>query len=624
MSEQVIRVFGARQNNLKGLDLEIPTGALIVVTGISGSGKSSLAFDTLYAEGQRRYIESFSAYARQFLDRMDRPAVDRIEGIPPAIAIDQTNPVRSSRSTVGTMTEINDYMKLLFTRAGRLHCRGCGQPVASDTPARAAARLADLPEDTLLLVTADRPVPERWSWPRLREELGRLGIRRMFVEGRAEPIDRIDETFRPGRRVELVLDRLFWRRSERGRLVESMEQAFACGGGRAVVRLPDRGEAIPFSAGRHCAACDIEYREPTPSLFSFNNPLGACPACQGFGRSIRIDMTKVIPDPRRSLRDGAIKPWTTRAYEQEARDLARFCRARRIPMDAPFSSLSESHRRAVIDGQGDWYGVRGFFEWLETRTYRMHIRVLLSRYRGYAVCGACGGARLKPDALLYRVGGLDIARIYALPVGRAADLFDALVLTPSERASSEMLVREIRSRLRYLVEVGLDYLTLDRQSRTLSGGEVQRVNLTTALGSSLVNTLYVLDEPSIGLHPRDNRRLIRILEGLRDLGNTLVVVEHDPEVMKAADRILDMGPGAGPDGGRILYNGSLPGLLAQDGSLTGRYLSGRESIPVPARRSVSPGRGLRVEGATCHNIRDLDLDIPLRALVCVTGVSGSG
>ncbi len=625
MSRPSTKIFGARQNNLKGFDLEIPLGEMIVITGVSGSGKSSLAFDTLYAEGQRRYIESFSAYARQFLERMDRPSVDRIEGIPPAIAIDQTDPVRSSRSTVGTMTEINDYMKLLFARVGRLHCRGCGREVLSETPEEIAKKLESLPAGTRMVVTFSHEAPSGWRWKQIAGELGRLGFSRIFQGGRSLATADLPQTSKPSAPYEVIIDRLSYDGSQRQRIIESLEQALAYGAGRATVHLLDSRTSLPFSTGRHCARCDLHYRSPVPSLFSFNSPVGACTTCQGFGRVIRIDLRKVIPDQNATLAGGAIKPWTTNAFSQEARDLARFCRARRIPMDVPFHRLEDPQKRSVIEGEGDWYGIRGFFDWLETKKYKMHIRVLLSRYRGYVICGPCGGARLNPEALLYRTGGMDIAQLYALPVRRCAEFFEKLSLGPFEEKAAGLLLEEIRARLKYLVEVGLDYLTLDRQSRTLSGGEVQRVNLTSALGSSLVNTLYVLDEPSIGLHPRDNRRLIRILKDLRRLGNTVVVVEHEPEVMREADRIIDMGPGAGAEGGQVVFNGTLRGVLRAPRSLTGRYLSGRICIPVPRkRRSVAPEEGLRLRGATCHNVRDLDLDIPLGSLVCITGVSGSG
>ncbi len=641
VSGACIRVIGARQNNLKGFDLEIPRGELVVVTGVSGSGKSSLAFDTLYAEGQRRYVESFSTYARQFLDRMDRPAADRIEGIPPAIAIDQTDPVRSSRSTVGTMTEINDYLKVLMSRIARLHCRACGNEVAADTPATIADRIAALGqgfggegdhgedvhrEGPRLAITFMHTPPRGWRWGRIGQELAGLGFGRVWHDGSVKALDAMNsDSVKAPRAVEVVVDRIAWRPEERSRVIDSLEQALGYGGGRLTVHLVDQGTSLRFSAGRHCAACDIEYKAPTPALFSFNNPIGACATCHGFGRVIEIDMAKVIPDAGKTLEEGAIKPWTTQAFRGEAKDLAALCKRRGIPMDVPFERLDVTQRRLIIDGAKPWYGVRGFFDWLDSKSYKMHIRVLLSRYRGYTVCPDCRGARLIPDALLYRIGGMNLPGIWALPVADAARRFAELRLSDFDARAAEMLTRAIRSRLNYLVEVGLGYLTLDRQSRTLSGGEVQRVNLTTALGSSLVNTLYVLDEPSIGLHPRDNRRLIGILEGLRDLGNTVVVVEHEPDVMRASDRIIDLGPGAGAKGGEVVVDAPYRDVIRHPASLTGRYLSGALSIPGPARRKVvQPEDGLRLRGARCHNIADLDLDIPLRALVCVTGVSGSG
>ncbi len=618
-----IRVTGARQHNLRGIDLEIPAGSLVAVTGVSGSGKSSLAFDTLYAEGQRRYVESLSAYARQFLDRMDRPRVDRIEGIPPAIAIDQTDPIRTSRSTVGTMTEINDYMKLLFARVGRLHCRNCGRRVERESPAAIRDRLLEEAPRARAEITFDLPLSQGASWRSTREDLARQGFHRILTLSgsvRTEELTAAPE----GARIEVLVDRLELSPESSRRVAESIEQAFRYGGGRARVRL-EGGQSIEVSGTLHCAACDIEYREASPGLFSFNTPLGACEACKGFGRIIRTDLSKVIPDQSKSVAGGAVKPWQTGAYRDAQRELLAACRKHGIPTHLPFRTLEEKHRRLIVEGDGDFYGILGFFRWLESRTYRMHIRVLLSRYRAYVVCPSCRGTRLKQEALLYRINGLDMARIYALPVEDAARFFDEPGLTPAEVQAAGLLLPEIRSRLRYLVEVGLGYLTLDRQSRTLSGGEVQRVNLTTALGSTLVNMLYVLDEPSIGLHPRDNRRLVRILKGLRELGNTVVVVEHEPEVMREADQLIDLGPGPGALGGRIVYQGDWAGLLRSEGSLTGSYLSGDRSIPVPSqRRRADPASRIEISGARCHNLRGVDVEFPLGLLTCVTGVSGSG
>ncbi len=628
-----IRVRAARQHNLTGFDLEIPLRSLVVVTGVSGSGKSSLAFDTLYAEGQRRYVESFSAYARQFLERMDRPHVDRIDGIPPAIAIDQTDPIRTSRSTVGTMTEINDYMKLLYARIGRLHCSGCGRQVERESPGSARDRLLATHAGVRAHVAFRHSVPgeslrprrggPNEGWGRVREELGRIGFHRILL---GKEVVRLEGIPSPpaGPALTVLVDRLRLEPAASRRLSESLEQAFRYGGGQALVILED-GREVPLSAALHCPRCDLSYRDPTPGLFSFNTPIGACERCKGFGRVIEIDLAKVIPDPSRSVASGAIRPWQTDSFSECQQDLILFCRRRGIPTRTPFREIREEHRRLIVEGDKEFYGVRGFFRWLEGRTYKMHIRVLLSRYRTYVVCPACRGTRLKPEALLFRIGGLDIARVYSLPIGEAARFFDRLRLGAFEARSAALLLAEIRSRLRYLVEVGLEYLTLDRQSRTLSGGEVQRVNLTTALGTTLVNMLYVLDEPSIGLHPRDNRRLIRILKGLRDLGNTVLVVEHEPEVMRESDQIVDLGPGAGARGGRVVFQGSFAGALRCRDSLTGRYLSGRASIPMPARRRA-PGAGRWVEilGARCHNLDGIDVRIPLGVLTCITGVSGSG
>jgi excinuclease ABC subunit A len=612
-----IRILGARQNNLKNLDLEIPLHRITVVTGLSGSGKSSLAFDTLYAEGQRRYVETFSPYARQFMERMDRPHVERIENIPPAIAIDRKDPVRTSRSSVGTMTEITDYVKLLFARAGVLHCRECGRPVVSDTPETIWKGLDDAAEGSEVLITF--PARTQGKGPvELKKELGRAGFSRLFLDGRILSLD--DWEGEP-KDIHVVSDRLLFRRSERKRVVDSLEQAIRFGGGRVDVWIrPDLHRS--FSGRLECAACGISYRAPLPSLFSFNSPIGACDTCRGFGRILDVDLDLVIPDPFLTLEQGAVKPWGGRKEDRmEYHDLRAFCRKKKIPMDVPFFALGKEQKTGIIQGDGGYYGIRGFFQWLETKTYKMHVRVYLSRYRTSTPCPDCGGARFKPESLLYRLGGLTISKIYELPIHETDSFFRSLKVAPGDKASL-LVLGEIRNRLRYLMEVGLGYLTLDRQSRTLSGGEVQRVALTSALGSSLVNTLYVLDEPSVGLHPRDNHRLIRILKGLRDLKNTVVVVEHDPDIISESDHMLDLGPGAGEEGGRVMYFGPTRDV---QGSLTGEYLRGTRSIPFPAKRRRSEkDRRLVIEGASEHNLKDITVEIPLGTFVCLTGVSGSG
>src|ERR1700733_1419791 len=702
-SRDAICVRGARQNNLKNLDLDLPLNELIVVTGVSGSGKSSLVFDTLYAEGQRRYVETFSPYARQFLDRMDKPQVESISGIPPAIAIDQTNPVRTSRSTVGTMTELNDHLKLLFARAATLCCQRCGQPVRRDTAesiyqdlaARAAAA-----GDPRLVLTFPVPVPPNFGVAEVRELLERQGYTRFFeppaatvpAPGSASAAPAATAARKRGRKsaappaatLQVVQDRLRLGGAERGRVLESLEAALRVGRGPLDARVlagsdpPQPLATWRYSSGLHCAECDLKYQEPTPSAFSFNSPLGACDTCRGFGRTIGIDYGLVIPDETRSLRGGAIKPWQTKSYTECQQDLERFAKLRGIPLETPWRELSAEARRWVIEGEGAWsrkvwYGVKRFFAWLETRAYKMHVRVLLSRYRAYTPCAACDGARLKTPGLLWRVGsrelaaatlgdaprflprgvewsaatlaalpGLSIHDLMLLPVERSYEFFQKLALPPPFDEATELLLAEVRARFRYLVEVGLGYLTLDRQSRTLSGGEVQRINLTTALGTSLVNTLFVLDEPSIGLHPRDMQRVIGVMKRLRDAGNSLLVVEHDPQIMLEADRILDLGPGAGERGGAVVFFGSPLEIRSSD-SLTGEYLGGRKSVAPAApetgsaRATAAPSyardeivaeavsnRWLELKGACEHNLKNIDVRIPLKRLVCVTGVSGSG
>ncbi len=622
----MIRIRGARHHNLKGLDLDLPLGELIVVTGVSGSGKSSLVFDTLYAEGQRRYVETFSPYARQFLDRMDKPLVDRIEGIPPAIALDQNNPVRTSRSTVGTMTELNDHLKLLFARAAVLHCRHCGKPVRRDSADSIRASLgthAAAHGDPRLILCFPVDIPENFSEAEITDLLQRQGYARIHL--------------RRGQTLLVIQDRFRAGAAEPARISDAIEAALRVGGGRLdVYPQDDAGDAVGgpwrYSTGLHCPDCDIAYKDPSPSTFSFNSAIGACEVCRGFGRSIGIDYGLVIPDETLSLRAGAIKPWQTESFKSTQAELLRFARKRGIRVDTPWRELTDAERAWVIDGEGGWtrniwYGVRQFFAWLETKAYKMHIRVLLSRYRSYTECSACHGARLKPDALLWKIGtpGLNIREVLLLPLSRCHEFFQTLTLPPPLDVGGDLLLGEIRARLRYLTEVGLGYLNLDRQSRTLSGGEVQRINLTTALGTSLVNTLFVLDEPSVGLHARDVDRIVAIMQRLRDAGNTLVVVEHDPKVMLAADRILDIGPGPGEQGGEIVFYGTPRQLARAPASLTADYLFGRRQAGLSPESHDNPASAvLRIDGVSEHNLKDISVAIPLGRLVCLTGVSGSG
>ena len=610
MEEGVIKITGARQHNLRGVSLEVPLNRLIAVTGVSGSGKSSLAFDTLYAEGQRRYVETFSPYARQFLERMDRPDAEKIEAVPPAVAFEQSSPVKTSRSTVGTMTEICDHVKLLFAKAATLHCRGCGRIVRAHTPRSAADSLfAELPAGSRLTLTFPYRVPEG-GW----RQLIHAGYTRLLVEGK--PAELAEAQPGPGADVLVLVDRLPLEERHRQRLLDSLEQAMRGGHGEVRVHTPE-GDRL-FSDRLCCPYCRLDYRPAAANLFSFNSPLGACETCRGFGRTMDIDLAAVIPEPRLSLAMGAVKMWG--AETNEYRELMEFARAAGIPTDVPWRRLTDEQRRRIVEGEGDWYGVRGWFAWLETKRYKMHVRVYLSRYRAYTTCPACGGTRFKPDTLLYRLGGLTIAQVYALSVAEAQHFFREL--KGHGRAQKELL-REIRGRLGYLADVGLGYLSLERQSRTLSGGEVERVHLTRALGSSLVNTLYVLDEPSIGLHPRDSRRLMDILRRLQGAGNTVVVVEHDPEVIRRADYVLDMGPGPGEKGGEIVYFGPARGVLDAPASLTGQYLSGAKAIPVPAKRRKPKG-WLKIVGASANNLQGIDVRLPLGVMCALTGVSGSG
>lgn len=605
---KAIKLYGVRQNNLKGFDLEIPLYALTVITGVSGAGKSSLAFGTLYAEGQRRYVETFSPYARQFMEKVDKPNVERIEGIPPAIAIEQGDPVKSSRSTVGTMTEITDYVKLLFPRIATLYCKSCGRPVRRYTPEEAFEELRPL-------LRGGEEVVVTFKWKRGKGALLAQGFYRVWQRGEVVPLERAEES--PV--LEVIADRLIYKDEEKSRLIESFEMAQKWGEGRYSVHLPEG--SFLFSQELECPYCEVTYRDPVPNLFSFNSPIGACERCKGFGRIIDIDLDLVVPDPNKSILQGAIKPWTGVARE-EFEDLLEFCRRKRIPVNVPWKDLSDEHKMAIIEGDGTFYGIKGFFEWLETKKYKLHVRVFLSRYRGYLPCPQCGGTRFKAEALLWRIRGKNIAEIYAMKVEEAYEFFENLASMELDEAS-KLLIEEVKRRLKYLLEVGLGYLTLDRQSRTLSGGEVQRISLTKALASSLVNTLYVLDEPTVGLHAYDSRRLLGLLKKLRDQGNTVVVVEHDPEIIRGADYVVDLGPGAGEKGGELIYSGPPSGLLKEERSLTGKYLSGQLKIPLPDKRRTPYG-WLLVKNAREHNLKGIHVRIPLGVMVAVTGVSGSG
>ena len=657
MSEQAITVRGARVNNLKNVSFSIPVEKLTVVTGVSGSGKSSLAFDTVYAEGQRRYVESLSAYARQFLERMDKPDVDEVLGIPPAIAIRQKNSTRNPRSTVGTQTEIYDYLRLLYARVGTTVCRVCGREVYKDSPESAAQEvLAALPEGTRFYVLfpaeAGVRVETNGHATAASKKAGRKGARakktdaasdqravtahvmslmqrgftRLLVGGETVELRTPDDYPRPDFEGAYVLvDRLVARADVRERLVDSFETCFVEGHGQSLVRTVEaEPRTLNFSERFECKYDGTVYAQPEPRLFSFNNPYGACPTCQGFGNTIGLDLDLVIPNPQLSLAEGAIEPWTKPQYDWARTELRRFARQEKIPLDEPFGSLPRQQQRAVVEGRNGFSGVRGFFEWLETKKYKLHVRVFLAKYRGYTLCPDCGGGRLRQEARDVRVGGRTLPEVSALSIKDAAAFFDALVLSDEQTAIADKVLFEIRRRLKFLVDVGLDYLTLDRLASTLSGGEAQRIQLATNLGSSLVGALYVLDEPSIGLHPRDSERLIRLLHNLRDIGNTVLVVEHDEEMMRAADHIIDIGPAAGELGGRVVYEGDFEGLVREGATLTGKYLRGESEIKEPKQRRAAKKKKLLVRGAAEHNLKGVDVDIPLEMLVCVTGVSGSG
>ena len=652
-----IEIRGARQNNLKGVDLDLPLGKLTVVTGPSGSGKSSLAFETIYAEGQRRYVETFSPYMRQFLDRMDKPRVDDIRGIPPAIAIEQANPVKSSRSTVGTMTEINDYLKLLWPRVAKAFCPSCGREIRPETAKSIADEVLRDCADKNVLITFWVAVPAKTEPRTFFEFLQQQGYLRVWIDNEVVRVDADPKKVkRLGARVQVVQDRIAITEENRTRLVEALETALRFGKGKvnivaveAAVSAANQTNAAgtaattvsehPFSTGWHCPHCDVDIRPPTPGLFTFNNPLGACPGCRGFGRTITIDLNKAIPDRSRSIKQGVVRVFRGNEFGNSQKDLLRACAREEIDISVPFEELPKADQEFVISGEkrsGEyteddyendrWYGVRGFFRWLESQVYKMHMRVLLSRYRAYTTCPSCNGGRFQPEALNYKiVVGKDLFALpefAALSISGARDLLAKIEISSGD-STAGMLRDEICARLNYLCEVGVSYLTLDRSTRTLSGGEVQRVNLTTCLGASLVNTLFVMDEPSIGLHPRDIGRLVRVMHNLRDRGNTLLVVEHEEQIIRAADNLIDIGPGRGERGGELVFNGTLDQLLFRKNSLTGAYLSGRKTIPVPKKRRRSTS-SIKITGAREHNLKNIDVDLPLGVFTCVTGVSGSG
>ena len=615
-----IRIRGARVHNLKDISLSIPHNRLTVITGVSGSGKSSLAFDTIYAEGQRRYVESLSAYARQFLERMEKPEVDEIDGIAPAVAIRQKNTSRNPRSTVATSTECYDYLRLLFARVGRTICPNCGVQVKKDTVDEAAARMLAKPSGSRWYALF--PTGQHAGTQALRDhlfDLRKKGFNRLFQGGRtfefSTPESLLDIDF--SKPLFVLVDRIAIGPDLHQRLVDTIEICYR-EGGEVIFESASGDERVRFNEKFQCKTCGMEFSTPEPVLFSFNSPAGACPRCQGFGNTIDFDMDRVIPDRNLSVEE-AVDPWTKPKYRSWLGNFRKHAGAR-FPYKTPFCDLTEAQREVV-------YGfIRRFFDYLESKKYKLHVRVFLSRYRGYALCPECKGARLRKEALYIQVGGRTLAEVVSMNIAEAQHFFCALELAAEEAAVAEKILIEVRQRLKFLNDVGLDYLTLDRLSATLSGGEAQRIQLATSLGSRLVGACYVLDEPSIGLHSRDTGRLIRILEELRGLGNTIVVVEHDPDVMRAADHIVDLGPGAGERGGSIVFEGPLSSLTASsNGSLTARYLRGEMHVSAPrAPRPVNPKRMLRFSGARVHNLKDITVEIPLGMMVAVTGVSGSG
>lgn len=621
--DRFIEIIGARSHNLKNISFRIPRGKITVITGVSGSGKSTLAFDTLFAEGQRRYIESLSTYARQFLEKMDRPDVEAIHGIPPAIAIEQKNTVKNARSTVGTVSEIYDYLRLLFAKIGEVFCPQCQIKVSGDTVQTVSdAILSQYPQKKVSILSPVSLAKGEKAEVKIKE-LIQNGYYRIWEDGAVLDLTTLLPSFLQNRRQFLLLiDRLSSEEKNRSRLTEAIQSGFHAGSGKVEV-IGEDGKRMTFNRSYSCNRCGRTFSEPAPLLFSFNSPVGACPTCQGFGRVIGIDWQKVIPDPKKTLKEKPFAPWNTPAYEDLYEYLWKACRRHRILIQKPFEELQPEQKEILLNGKGEFIGLKGFFEWMEGKRYKVHYRVFLSKYRAYTPCPACHESRLKEEALYVRLAGKHICQLGHMPVSELQEFFSNIPLKEYQKRVGERLLKEINDRIKFMADVGLGYVTLSRQTRTLSSGEYQRITLARALGSSLTETLYVLDEPSIGLHARDTHRLLRTLQHLRNRGNTIVVVEHDPDMIRAADSIIDLGPGAGREGGHVIFEGDLESLIKKEDSITARYL--RDGIPFlrlkPHRR---PAGWMTIRNARYHNLKGIDVRIPLGLMVCITGVSGAG
>ncbi len=637
--KKYITAKGIKVHNLKNIDVRVPLGKFTAITGVSGSGKSSLAFDTLYAEGQRRYIESFSAYARQFLERMDKPDVDHIEGIPAAIAIEQKNPVKNRRSTVGTATEINDYLRLFFAKIGKTHCGECGKPVKKDLVSEIVKKIGDLETGSKALLAFPVIIRPGVDHAGHIAALLEKGIVRALIDRKVIDISREDAgsfDITKAKSAFGIIDRITVKDGINDRLADGIESGYGLGEGRMGVAF-ESGKAkdvgskpadwdVKWLFSKHfmCNGCDIEYPDVEPQMLSFNNPVGACPVCQGFGHTIEIDMNLVIPDRNKSLKEGAIVPWNTPKYSNIKRELLRGAPKYKIPVDEPFKKLKKEHLALIMKGTPEFLGIDQFFKKLGRKKYKMHVRVLLSKYRGYETCEPCSGSRLNDHARHIKINTLNITDVCAMNIDNAIKFFSGIKLDRFEKEVSGLILEEIQKRLDYMSQIGLGYLTLDRMTRTLSGGEAQRVNITTSLGSSLVNTLYILDEPSIGLHSRDTDRLIGTLKKLKDIGNTVVVVEHDNAIINAADEIIDIGPRAGENGGKVVYQGAVKDMPDDNGSITGQYLKGSKKVEVPSERKKTTKKAITLKGASQNNLKGIDVVFPLEVFICVTGVSGSG